>query len=155
MTDILFLKPGAGSRTRRRIAATRRRVRLTAPGVLRKIDVFCLALAEFCFTVSFDRKKNTKQIQGILRACFWLQVRYVVLVYSSTNLVTKQYEIVQIQPYFEPVMLLRDFCDFKSDLRDFAFQPLRSALHGHILQKKPHFCGIYPSKSLKTLYTAF
>ena len=45
---------------------------------------------------------------------------------------------------FEPVMLLRDFCDFKSDLRDFAFQPLCSALHSHILQKKPHFCGIYP-----------
>ena len=40
---------------------------------------------------------------------------------------------------FEPVMLLRDFCDFKSDLRDFAFQPLRSALRGHILKKKASF----------------
>ena len=79
----------------------------------------------------------------------------MVLVYSSTNLVTKQYEIVQIQPYFEPVMLLRDFCDFKSDLRDFAFQPLRSALHGHILQKKPHFCRIDPSKSLKSPKTVY
>ena len=62
---------------------------------------------------------------------------------------------VRWKAFFEPVMLLCGFCDSKSDLQDFASKTLRRSLHGHILQKKCHFCITHPQNTLKSPKTVF